>query len=65
MNDLQFLIIDEADKAADWLEYLPDPHYRRPRLTLFNLHSWFVITIFKVIKYIYIYVLFNIKLIIF
>ncbi|PBC27419.1 ATP-dependent RNA helicase [Apis cerana cerana] len=39
LNDLQFLIIDEADKAADWLEYLPDPHYRRPRLTLFNLHS--------------------------
>lgn len=39
LNDLQFLVIDEADKAADWLEYLPDPHYRRPRLTLLNLHS--------------------------
>ncbi|XP_076766388.1 putative ATP-dependent RNA helicase Dbp73D, partial [Xylocopa sonorina] len=37
LDDLRFLVIDEADKAADWLEYLPEPHYRSPQLTLFNL----------------------------
>ncbi|XP_043511780.1 ATP-dependent RNA helicase DDX51 isoform X1 [Frieseomelitta varia] len=39
LDDLRFLVIDEADKAVDWLEYLPEPHYRTPRLTLFNLCS--------------------------
>ncbi|CAK9794545.1 ATP-dependent RNA helicase DDX51 [Anthophora plagiata] len=37
LDDLRFLVIDEADRAADWLEYLPEPHYRAPQLTLFNL----------------------------
>ncbi|KOC60457.1 putative ATP-dependent RNA helicase Dbp73D, partial [Habropoda laboriosa] len=37
LDDLRFLVIDEADRAADWLEYLPEPHYRAPRLTLHNL----------------------------
>lgn len=36
LDDLRFLVIDEADRAADWLEYLPEPHYRAPELTLFN-----------------------------
>ncbi|XP_076652215.1 putative ATP-dependent RNA helicase Dbp73D [Halictus rubicundus] len=35
--DLRFLIIDEADRAADWLEYLPD-HHHVPKLNLHNLH---------------------------
>ncbi|OAD55797.1 putative ATP-dependent RNA helicase Dbp73D [Eufriesea mexicana] len=39
LDDLKFLVIDEADKDADWLQYLPEPHYRAPRLTLSNLHS--------------------------
>ncbi|CAL7933686.1 unnamed protein product [Xylocopa violacea] len=37
LDDLRFLVIDEADRAADWLEYLPEQHYRSPQLTLFNL----------------------------
>ncbi|CAK9833036.1 Probable ATP-dependent RNA helicase Dbp73D [Anthophora retusa] len=37
LDDLRFLVIDEADRAADWLEYLPEPHYRAPQLTLYNL----------------------------
>ena len=39
LDDLRFLVIDEADKVVDWLDYLPEPHYRTPRLTLFNLRS--------------------------
>ncbi|XP_076665727.1 putative ATP-dependent RNA helicase Dbp73D [Andrena cerasifolii] len=40
LNDLRFLVIDEADRAANWLEYLPEPHHHPPRLTLFNMrHS--------------------------
>ncbi|KAK1131839.1 hypothetical protein K0M31_015990 [Melipona bicolor] len=39
LDDLRFLVIDEADKVVDWLEYLPEPHYRTLRLTLFNLRS--------------------------
>ncbi|XP_076298355.1 putative ATP-dependent RNA helicase Dbp73D [Lasioglossum baleicum] len=34
--DLRFLIIDEADRAADWLEYLPE-HHHAPKLNLYNL----------------------------
>nr|XP_031826513.1 probable ATP-dependent RNA helicase Dbp73D [Nomia melanderi] len=37
LDSLQFLVIDEADRAADWLEYLPE-HLHAPRLTLYNLH---------------------------
>ncbi|XP_029036299.2 ATP-dependent RNA helicase DDX51 [Osmia bicornis bicornis] len=37
LNDLRFLVIDEADRVADWLEYLPEPHNRAARLTLFDL----------------------------
>lgn len=39
LDDIRFLVIDEADTAADWLEYLPEPHYQTPRLTLSNLRS--------------------------
>lgn len=39
LDDIRFLVIDEADTAADWLEYLPEPHYHTPRLTLSNLRS--------------------------
>ncbi|KAK9293992.1 hypothetical protein QLX08_011237 [Tetragonisca angustula] len=39
LDDLRFLVIDEADKSVDWLEYLPESHYQTPRLTLFNLRS--------------------------
>ncbi|XP_015433754.1 PREDICTED: ATP-dependent RNA helicase DDX51, partial [Dufourea novaeangliae] len=38
LDDLRFLVIDEADRTADWLEYLPEHHYNIPRLTLYNLH---------------------------
>lgn len=37
LNDLKFLVIDEADRAGDWLKYLPQHHSRAPRLTLMNL----------------------------
>lgn len=54
LDDIRFLVIDEADTAADWLEYLPEPHYQTPRLTLSNLRSRLVfsynlITIFYII----------------
>ncbi|XP_060831633.1 ATP-dependent RNA helicase DDX51-like [Bombus pascuorum] len=39
LDDMRFLVIDEADTAADWLEYIPEPHYHTPRLTLSNLRS--------------------------
>ena len=44
LDDLRFLVIDEADKSVDWLEYLPESHYQTPRLTLFNLRSRLVLT---------------------
>ncbi|XP_054016105.1 ATP-dependent RNA helicase DDX51 [Hylaeus anthracinus] len=40
LDDLRFLVIDEADRAADWLEHLPKQHRYPPQLTLFNMrHS--------------------------
>ncbi|CAL1674109.1 unnamed protein product [Lasius platythorax] len=38
-DSLRFLIIDEADRAAEWIQYLPEPHSRVPILTLGNIHS--------------------------
>ncbi|XP_076234602.1 putative ATP-dependent RNA helicase Dbp73D [Calliopsis andreniformis] len=37
LDDLRFLVIDEADRVANWLEYLPEPHHHAPRLTLHNM----------------------------
>ncbi|XP_053990203.1 ATP-dependent RNA helicase DDX51 [Hylaeus volcanicus] len=40
LDDLRFLVIDEADRAADWLKHLPKQHRYPPQLTLFNMrHS--------------------------
>lgn len=39
LDSLRFLIIDEADRAAEWIQYLPEPHSRAPILTLGNIHS--------------------------
>lgn len=39
LSDLHFVVIDEADRDADWLQYLPQPHYRAPRITLQNLRG--------------------------
>lgn len=44
LDNLRFLVIDEADKVIDWLEYLSEPHYRTLRLTLYNLRSRLVLT---------------------
>ncbi|KAM0736078.1 putative ATP-dependent RNA helicase Dbp73D [Formica fusca] len=38
-DSLRFLVIDEADRAAEWIQYLPEPHFRVPILTLGNIHS--------------------------
>lgn len=38
LNDLQFLVIDEADRETfDWLQQLPAPHFKAPTLTLNNM----------------------------
>lgn len=39
LNCLRFLVIDEADRATEWLHYLPEPHSQAPILTLGNLRS--------------------------
>ncbi|XP_012538024.1 probable ATP-dependent RNA helicase Dbp73D [Monomorium pharaonis] len=39
LDSLRFLVIDEADRATEWLQYLPEPHSRAPILTLGNMHS--------------------------
>jgi len=39
LDSLKFLVIDEADRAAEWMQYLPEPHSRAPILTLGNVHS--------------------------
>ncbi|XP_072750506.1 probable ATP-dependent RNA helicase Dbp73D [Anoplolepis gracilipes] len=38
-DSLRFLVIDEADRAAEWIQYIPEPHSRVPILTLGNIHS--------------------------
>lgn len=38
-DSLKFLVIDEADRAAEWIQYLPEPHSRVPILTLGTVHS--------------------------
>ncbi|XP_078043941.1 putative ATP-dependent RNA helicase Dbp73D [Augochlora pura] len=38
LTDLRFLVIDEADRSADWLEHLPE-HHHVPRFNLYNLHN--------------------------
>ncbi|KAL0128154.1 hypothetical protein PUN28_003420 [Cardiocondyla obscurior] len=39
LDCLRFLVIDEADRSTEWLQYLPDPHYQAPILTLGNMRS--------------------------
>ncbi|KYN34502.1 putative ATP-dependent RNA helicase Dbp73D [Trachymyrmex septentrionalis] len=39
LDYLKFLVIDEADRASEWLQYLPEPHSRPPVLTLGNMRS--------------------------
>ncbi|XP_024876494.1 ATP-dependent RNA helicase DDX51 [Temnothorax curvispinosus] len=39
LDSLRFLVIDEADRATEWLQYLPEPHSRAPILTLGNMRS--------------------------
>ncbi|XP_003701020.2 putative ATP-dependent RNA helicase Dbp73D [Megachile rotundata] len=39
LSDLRFLVIDEADRVTDWIDYLPEPHNHTPRLTLSNMRS--------------------------
>ncbi|XP_018047568.1 PREDICTED: ATP-dependent RNA helicase DDX51 [Atta colombica] len=39
LDYLKFLVIDEADRTAEWLQYLPEPHSRPPVLTLGNMRS--------------------------
>ncbi|XP_076378316.1 putative ATP-dependent RNA helicase Dbp73D [Megalopta genalis] len=38
LTELRFLVIDEADRSADWLEHLPE-HHHVPRFNLHNLHN--------------------------
>ncbi|KAG5314099.1 DDX51 helicase, partial [Acromyrmex insinuator] len=38
LDYLRFLVIDEADRATEWLQYLPEFH-SRPPLTLGNMRS--------------------------
>lgn len=46
LNDLQFLVIDEADRETfDWLQQLPAPHFKAPTLTLNNMLNKYVIII--------------------
>lgn len=40
--DLKFLVIDEADRAIDWLQYIPEIHSRSPPLTLGNMLTRYV-----------------------
>ncbi|KAG7202950.1 hypothetical protein KM043_010087 [Ampulex compressa] len=39
LDALKFLVIDEADRATEWLQYLPEPHSRAPQLTVENMHT--------------------------
>ncbi|XP_018395137.1 PREDICTED: ATP-dependent RNA helicase DDX51 [Cyphomyrmex costatus] len=39
LDFLKFLVIDEADRATEWLQFLPEPHSRAPVLTLGNMQS--------------------------
>ncbi|XP_058799740.1 probable ATP-dependent RNA helicase Dbp73D [Phymastichus coffea] len=38
---LRFLVIDEADRSTDWLQYIPFPHAKPPPLIVENIRkSW-------------------------
>lgn len=39
LSALRFLVIDEADRATDWLQYIPYPHSKPPPLTIGNVRS--------------------------
>ncbi|XP_014212448.1 probable ATP-dependent RNA helicase Dbp73D [Copidosoma floridanum] len=39
LSALRFLVIDEADRTTDWLQYIPFPHSKAPPLTLGNIRS--------------------------
>lgn len=39
LNGLRFLVIDEADRSTDWLQYIPFPHQKAPPLTITNIRD--------------------------
>ncbi|KAL2730999.1 putative ATP-dependent RNA helicase Dbp73D [Vespula squamosa] len=39
LESLRYLVIDEADRATEWLQYIPEPHSSALPLTLENLSS--------------------------
>lgn len=39
LSSLRFLVIDEADRSNDWLQYIPFPHSKPPMLTVENLRQ--------------------------
>ena len=39
LSALRFLVIDEADRATDWLQYIPFPHSKAPPLSVANIRS--------------------------
>ncbi|XP_034933651.1 probable ATP-dependent RNA helicase Dbp73D [Chelonus insularis] len=39
LQSLEFLVIDEADRATDWLKFIPEYHHTPPYLTIKNLNS--------------------------
>lgn len=45
LESLRYLVIDEADRATEWLQYIPEAHSGAPPLTLENLSSRYYHTI--------------------
>ncbi|XP_011498935.1 PREDICTED: ATP-dependent RNA helicase DDX51 [Ceratosolen solmsi marchali] len=39
LTNLRFLVIDEADCAVDWLQYIPFPHSKAPPPSIKNIRS--------------------------
>ncbi|OXU20020.1 hypothetical protein TSAR_015753 [Trichomalopsis sarcophagae] len=39
LSALRFLVIDEADRATEWLQYIPFPHSKAPPLSVANVRS--------------------------
>lgn len=40
LENLEFLVIDEADRSTEWLKYIPAPHRTAPSLTIKNIKSF-------------------------
>lgn len=40
LANLEFLIIDEADRTTEWLKYIPEPHRSAQTLSIKNIKSW-------------------------